>query len=275
MSSEHILVAMGIDEYRVRENQSVRLRDYDPDDVHLAPDKEEAKRQNAAMQEQLAELQELVYAGHQHKVLVLLQGMDASGKDGAIRHVMGGFNPQGVRVMSFGVPGKQELDRDYLWRVHQHVPGKGEVTVFNRSHYEDVLVVRVHELVPKRDWKKRYAQINDFERMLSESGTLILKFFLHISQDEQRKRLQERIEDPTKRWKFQHGDLEERKLWSAYQRAYEEALSQCSTEWAPWHIVPANQKWYRNYVVGTIVIDALKRLKMKYPQPDLSGVVVE
>lgn len=266
---------MDIDKYRVRENQNVRLRDYDPDDVRLAPDKEEAKKQNAAMQEQLAELQELVYAGHQHKLLVLLQGMDASGKDGAIRHVMGGFNPQGVRVVAFGVPGKQELDHDYLWRVHQHVPGKGEVTVFNRSHYEDVLVVRVHDLVPKSDWKKRYAQINDFERMLSENGTLILKFFLHISKSEQRKRLQERIEDPTKRWKFQHGDLEERKLWSAYQRAYEEALSQCSTEWAPWHIVPANQKWYRNYIVGTILIDALKRLKMKYPQPDLSGVVVE
>ena len=274
-SSERILAPMRIDEYRVHENQNVRLRDYDPDDVHLSPDKEEAKKQSAAMQERLAELQELVYAGHQHKVLVLLQGMDASGKDGAIRHVMGGFNPQGVRVVAFGKPEKKELDHDYLWRVHQQMPAKGEVTVFNRSHYEDVLVVRVHELVPKSDWKKRYAQINDFERMLTENGTLILKFFLHISKDEQRKRLQERIEDPTKRWKFQHGDLEERKLWSAYQRAYEEALSQCSTKWAPWYVVPANQKWYRNYVVGTVLIDALERLKMSYPQPDLSGVVVK
>jgi PPK2 family polyphosphate:nucleotide phosphotransferase len=266
---------MSKNEYRVRENQTIRLRDFDPDDVHLAPDKDAAKEQSAAMQEQLAELQELVYASRQQKVLVLLQGMDASGKDGAIRHVMGGFNPQGVRVVSFGAPNKQELDHDYLWRVHQHMPGKGEIVVFNRSHYEDVLIVRVHDLVPKSDWKKRYAQINDFERMLSENGTLILKFFMHISKDEQRKRLQERIDDPTKRWKFQHGDLEERKLWSAYQRAYEEALSQCSTSWAPWHIVPANQKWYRNYLVGTIVIDALKGLKMKYPQPDLSSVVVK
>ena len=162
---------MSIDDYTIREKQNVRLRDYDPDDVHLIPDKAKAKEQAAAMQERLAELQELVYAGHQHKVLVLLQGMDASGKDGAIRHVMGGFNPQGVRVVAFGKPEKRELDHDYLWRVHQHVPGKGEVTVFNRSHYEDVLVVRVHELVPKSDWKKRYAQINDFERMLSETGT--------------------------------------------------------------------------------------------------------
>jgi PPK2 family polyphosphate:nucleotide phosphotransferase len=266
---------MSIDKYRVRENQKLRLRDFDPDDVHLAPDKSEAKEQTTAMQERLGELQELVYAGHQHKILVLLQGMDASGKDGAIRHVMGGFNPQGVRVVSFVKPEKKELDHDYLWRVHQHMPGNGEIAVFNRSHYEDVLVVRVHDLVPKSDWKKRYAQINDFERMLTENGTIVLKFFLHISKDEQRKRLEERIEDPTKRWKFQHGDLEERKLWSAYQRAYEDALSQCSTKWAPWYVVPANQKWYRNYVVGTILIDALERLKMTYPQPDLSGVVVE
>lgn len=266
---------MPIDKYTIRENQNVRLRDYDPDDVHLLPDKAAAKEKSAAIQERLAELQEMVYAGHQHKVLVLLQGMDASGKDGAIRHVMGGFNPQGVRVVSFGVPSKQELDHDYLWRVHQQMPGKGEITVFNRSHYEDVLVVRVHDLVPKSEWRKRYAQINEFERMLSENGTIILKFFLHISKDEQRKRLEERIEDPTKRWKFKHGDLDERKLWSDYRRAYEEALSQCSTKWAPWHIVPANQKWYRNYVIGTIVADALQGLKMKFPQPDLSGVVVE
>lgn len=264
-----------MNEYRVSGKQKVRLRDHDPDDVQLAPGKAEAKEKSAALQEKLAELQELVFAGHEHKVLILLQGMDASGKDGTIRHVMGGFNPQGVRVVSFGKPTKPELDRDYLWRVHQQVPAMGEAVVFNRSHYEDVLVVRVHNLVPEGDWKKRYAQINDFERMLTESGTLILKFFLHISKDEQRKRLQERIDDPTKRWKFQHGDLEERKLWNDYVRAYEDALTNCSTTYAPWYIVPANQKWYRNYVVSSVVVDALKRLKMKYPQPDLSNVVVE
>lgn len=264
-----------MNDYRISGKQKVRLRDYDPDDVHLAPTKAEAKEKSVALQEKLAELQELIFAGREQKVLILLQGMDASGKDGTIRHVMGGFNPQGVHVVSFGQPSKVELDHDYLWRVHQQVPGKGEVVVFNRSHYEDVLVVRVHDLVPESDWKKRYAQINDFERMLTETGTLLLKFFLHISKEEQRKRLQERIDDPTKRWKFQHGDLEERKLWSDYERAYEDALTKCSTSYAPWYVVPANQKWYRNYVVSSIVVDALKRLKMKYPQPDLSNVVVE
>ena len=264
---------MTTNDYRV--TGKVRLRDYDPDDVRLAPDKAEAKKKSAALQEKLTELQELVFAGHEHKVLILLQGMDASGKDGTIRHVMGGFNPQGVRVVSFGKPTTPELNRDYLWRVHQQVPAKGEVVVFNRSHYEDVLVVRVHGLVPESDWKKRYAQINEFERMLTENGTLVLKFFLHISKDEQRERLQERIDDPTKRWKFQHGDLEERKLWSDYERAYEDALTKCSTSYAPWYVVPADQKWYRNYVVSSIVADALKRLKMKYPQPDLSNVVVK
>ena len=266
---------MRMNDYRVSGKQKVHLRDYDPDDVRLAPTKSEAKKKSAELQEKLAELQELVFASREHKVLILLQGMDASGKDGTIRHVMGGFNPQGVRVVSFGKPSEIELDHDYLWRVHQQMPAKGEVVVFNRSHYEDVLVVRVRGLVPESDWKKRYAQINDFERMLTENGTLILKFFLHISKDEQRERLQARVDDPTKRWKFQHGDLEERKLWSAYERAYEDALTNCSTAYAPWHIVPANQKWYRNYVVSSIVADALKRLKMKYPQPDLSNVTVE
>lgn len=266
---------MRVHGYQVGGKTKVRLADYDPDDVQFAPDKAEAKRKSEKMQEQLAGLQELVYASRAHKILVLLQGMDASGKDGAVRHVMAGFNPQGVRVVPFGPPGKEELGHDYLWRVHHQMPSNGEIVVFNRSHYEDVLVVRVHDLVPKSVWKKRYAQINDFERMLAENGTLILKFFLHISRDEQRKRLQERIEDPTKRWKFQHGDLEERKLWDHYQRAYEDALSQCSTKVAPWYVVPANQKWYRNYVIGSVLVDALKGLKMKYPQPDLSGVVVE
>lgn len=264
---------MRMNDYRVSGKQKVRLRDYDPSGASL--EKGAARKKSTELQEKLAGLQELVFASRQHKVLILLQGMDASGKDGTIRHVMGGFNPQGVRVVSFGKPSELELAHDYLWRVHQQVPAKGEIVVFNRSHYEDVLVVRVHGLVPESDWKKRYAQINEFERMLTENGTLILKFFLHISKDEQRERLQERVDDPTKRWKFQHGDLAERKLWSDYQRAYEDALTNCSTAYAPWHIVPADQKWYRNYVVSSIVTDALKRLKMKFPQPDLSDVVIE
>jgi PPK2 family polyphosphate:nucleotide phosphotransferase len=262
--------------YRIEPKQTVKLRDFDPDETSLAPgDKDETKEKSAKIVERLDALQELLYAGHEHKVLIVLQGMDTSGKDGAIEHVMGGFDPGGTRVVSFKKPTSVELDHDYLWRVHQQTPGSGEIVVFNRSHYEDVLVVRVHDLVPEKTWRKRYDQINDFERMLTENGTIILKFFLNISKKEQKERLQSRIEDPTKRWKFQHGDLEERKLWPKYQRAYEDVLSKTSTPWAPWYIVPANAKWYRNYVIGSIIADALDGLKMKFPEPDLSGVVVE
>jgi PPK2 family polyphosphate:nucleotide phosphotransferase len=201
--------------------------------------------------------------------------MDTSGKDGTIRHVMGGFNPSGTRVASFRKPTIDELDHDYLWRVHRQLPGKGEVVVFNRSHYEDVLVVRVHELVPKAVWKRRYDQIRCFEQTQCEEGCVILKFFLHISEDEQRKRLQARIDDPTKRWKFQTGDLEERALWNDYRKAYEAALSKTSTDEAPWYVVPANQKWYRNYIVGSVIAETLERLDMKYPQPDLSNIVIK
>jgi PPK2 family polyphosphate:nucleotide phosphotransferase len=262
--------------YLVRPGTRVELEKVDPDDVRLAPgDQAETKKQNEAIKQRLADLQELLFAGHEWKLLIVLQGMDTSGKDGTIRHVMGGFNPQSTRVASFGKPTPEELDHDFLWRVHRQVPAKGQVVVFNRSHYEDVLVVRVHNLVPKAIWKKRYDQINVFEETLAEGGTVILKFFLHISKEEQRARLQARIEDPTKRWKFQHGDLEERKLWDDYQRAYEDVLFKTSTERAPWYVVPANSKWYRNYVIGSVIVDAMERLDLKYPEPDLSGVVVE
>jgi PPK2 family polyphosphate:nucleotide phosphotransferase len=256
-------------------NSKVSLADYDPDATPLIDDKPKAKEKSVAIQQRLAELQELLFAGREHKLLIVLQGMDTSGKDGTIRHVMDGFNPIGVRIVSFKKPTQDELDHDFLWRVHSKAPSAGEVVVFNRSHYEDVLVVRVHDLVPEKQWRARYRQINDFERSLTENGTIILKFFLHISRDEQRKRLEERVADPTKRWKFQHGDLEERKLWNDYVRAYEDALEKTSTKWAPWYIVPANAKWYRNYAVGTAVAEALERLDMKYPDVDLSDVVVE
>jgi PPK2 family polyphosphate:nucleotide phosphotransferase len=262
--------------YLVRPDHGISLSDYDPEDTSLVPGgKDEAKKKSSPTQTRLAELQELLYAGHLRKLLIVLQGMDTSGKDGVIRHVMGGFNPVGTRIVSFKKPSLEEVDHDYLWRVHRQVPGKGEAVVFNRSHYEDVLIVRVHNLVPKSTWQKRYDQIRAFEQMLYDEGTVILKFFLHISKEEQRARLQARIEDPTKRWKFQQGDLDERELWKDYQRAYEDALSRTSTEWAPWYVVPANQKWYRNYVVGSIVADALEGLHMKYPEPDLSGIVVK
>jgi PPK2 family polyphosphate:nucleotide phosphotransferase len=262
--------------YRVRPDQKVDLDQYDPDDTRLLPGgKAEAKKKNTAIQDRLDELQELLYANHDRKLLVVLQGMDTSGKDGTIRHVMDGFNASGTRVASFRKPTSEDLDRDYLWRVHREVPAKGEVVVFNRSHYEDVLVVRVHNLVPKPVWQKRYEQIAAFEQMLADEGCIVLKFFLHISKDEQGKRLQDRIEDPAKRWKFQHGDIEERKLWNDYRKAYEDALSRTSTEAAPWYIVPANQKWYRNYIVGSVIADALEKLDLKYPHPDLSGIVIK
>jgi PPK2 family polyphosphate:nucleotide phosphotransferase len=263
---------MNKNQYLVRPGQLVDLYDFDPDDVR--GNKADIKEESSVIQTRLGELQELLFAERERKLLIVLQGMDTSGKDGTIRHVMGGFNPQGTRVVSFGKPSLEELDHDYLWRVHRQVPRKGEIVVFNRSHYEDVLVVRVHSLVPKTVWKRRYDQIRCFEQLLFEEGTVILKFFLHISRDEQRARLQARVEDPKKRWKFQDADLEERELWDEYQRAYEDALSKTSTEAAPWYIVPANQKWYRNYLVGAVIADTLKSLNLKYPKVDLSGITV-
>ena len=256
--------------YRVKTGKRVRLDDVDPGETKLVG-KKEATEQNEKIQVRLADLQELLYAEHKHKILIVLQGMDTSGKDGTVRHVMAGFNPAGVQIVSFKKPTQIELDHDYLWRVHAQVPGAGDIVVFNRSHYEDVLIVRVHDLVPPKVWSKRYDQINEFERILSENSTLVLKFFLHISKEEQRKRLEERIQDPAKRWKFQHTDIEERKLWNDYVEAYEAALSKTSTDWAPWYIVPANTKWYRNYVVGSIICHAMEKLKMRYPEPDLSN----
>ena len=229
--------------YRVQPGQKVDLDSFDPDDTSLVPGgKQEARERLEAILGRLAEGQELLYAGHERKLLIVLQGMDTSGKDGAIRHAMRGFNPQGVRVVSFKKPSEEELDHDFLWRVHAKVPARGETVVFNRSHYEDVLVVRVRDLVPKSVWKARYDQIVAFERILQETGTTIVKFFLHISRDEQRTRLQARVDDPRKCWKFQPGDLEERRFWKDYMVAYEDALSKTSTDWAPWYVVPANQK---------------------------------
>jgi PPK2 family polyphosphate:nucleotide phosphotransferase len=222
-------------------------------------------------------LQEILYAEHKHKLLIVLQGMDTAGKDGAIRHVFEGVDPLGVRVASFKVPSAEELDHDYLWRIHKAVPAAGEIVIFNRSHYEDVLVVRVHKLVAPAVWKKRYDQINAFERHLTQTGTTIVKFFLNIDFDEQKKRLQARLEDPTKQWKFNPQDLKERKLWPVYMKAYEDALGKTSTAYAPWHIVPANRKWYRDLVISSILVETLENLKLQYPQPaeSLEGLVVE
>jgi PPK2 family polyphosphate:nucleotide phosphotransferase len=267
-----------MEQYRVKPGSQVDLGQWDPNDkTAFAGAKKAGRKALLALNERLEELQELLYAEHKHKVLVVLQAMDTGGKDGTIRHVFEGVNPQGVKVAGFKVPTPEELTHDYLWRVHKRVPGKGEIVIFNRSHYEDVLVVRVHSLVPPKVWGRRYAQINNFERMLAEEGTIILKFFLHISKNEQKERLQARLDEPHKRWKFSLGDLEERKLWPEYIKAYEDVLSKTSTEWAPWYIVPANRKWYRNLVVGTVMVQTLEGLKMCYPQPeeDLNDVVIE
>jgi PPK2 family polyphosphate:nucleotide phosphotransferase len=267
-----------MDRYRVDPGMNIKLLDRDPNDTSFFDgDKDGSKERLKELNKELEKLQELLYAEHRHRLLVVLQGMDTSGKDGVIRHVFEGVNPKGVKVASFGVPIPIELDHDYLWRVHARTPAKGEIVIFNRSHYEDVLVVRVRNLAPKSVWKRRFAQINDFERMLAEEGATILKFYLHIDKKEQKERLQARLDEPDKRWKFRKGDLADRKLWPKYTEAYEDVLAQTSTGWAPWYIVPANHKWYRNLVVASIVVETLHGLDMKQPQTedDLDDVVID
>lgn len=252
----------------------MRLHGLDPGDTH-GLDRDQAEKATENQLERLVDLQDRLWAEGKRAVLVVLQGIDTAGKDGVIRKVMTAFNPQGCPVTSFKVPSPEELAHDYLWRVHQHVPKKGEIGIFNRSHYEEVLVVRVHGLVPKRDWSKRYDQINAFEQMLIETGTTIVKFFLSIDRDEQRERFQARYDDPTKRWKFSMGDLEERKLWDDYQAAFEDALTRTSTDWAPWYVIPANHKWFRDLAVATILADTIEGLKPAYPKPeDLPAALV-
>lgn len=264
--------------YRVKPGSRVDLDAWDTRDTSgFDGNKSAGKKKLKKLTARLEELQELLYAEGKQKLLVVLQAMDTGGKDGVIRHVFDGVNPQGVKVASFKVPTPEELSHDYLWRVHKQTPGRGEIVIFNRSHYEDVLVVRVHGLVPPDVWQRRYDHINAFERMLAEEGTTILKFFLHISKDEQRERLESRRIESHKQWKFNVGDLKERKLWEEYTAAYEDALSTTSTEWAPWYVVPADRKWYRNLVIGSTLVETLQRLDMHYPPAieNLDEVVVE
>ena len=267
-----------MDIHRVKPGKKIKLAKIDPaDTLGFKGDKAQAKKEIDKRVAEMDKLQELLYAEHKHMVLVVLQGMDTSGKDGVIRKVFEGVNPQGVDVAAFKVPTPLEMDHDYLWRIHQRTPGKGEIVIFNRSHYEDVLVVRVHNIAPKEVWGKRYEQIAAWEKILADEGTTILKFFLHISKDEQKARLQARLDDPAKHWKFSVGDLAERKLWDDYMVAYEDAINQTSTEAAPWYVVPADKKWYRDLVISSVLVDALKGFGMKYPEnkDDLSKVVVE
>jgi len=264
------------DRLRVAPGDRVRLARHRPDETfgHVKAD---AGPVIQAGLDRLTTLQERIWAEGRHAVLIVLQGIDTAGKDGAIGHVMSAFNPQGCTVTGFKAPTPDELAHDYLWRVHRVVPARGTIGIFNRSHYEDVLVVRVHDLVPRAVWRQRYNEINAFEQLLADGGTTIIKFFLHISPDEQRRRLQARLDDPTKRWKFQRADLAERTLWPAYQAAYEDALSRCSTRAAPWYVIPADHKWFRDLAVAEIVGQTLADLKPRYPAaaPDLAGLRVE
>jgi PPK2 family polyphosphate:nucleotide phosphotransferase len=257
-------------QYRVKTGRKLSLKQHDPDDTGDYKKSDDGKESAKAETEKyiaiISQLQERLYANSTRALLIVLQGMDTSGKDGTIRSVMSGVNPQGCKVVSFKAPSSQELAHDFLWRVHREVPAKGQIGVFNRSHYEDVLITRVHGWVSDEVVKRRFEQIKEFEELLTENGTTILKFFLHISKEEQKERLEERIRDPEKRWKFNEGDLEERKLWNSYMGAFEDVIAATSTAHAPWYIVPANRKWYRNLVVARQVAEALEDMNLKTPQ---------
>jgi PPK2 family polyphosphate:nucleotide phosphotransferase len=257
---------MDITRLKVNPQSKFKLKRRKPDDTSGVTKQQTTK----AMPEhvaRLSELQDLLYAEHKRSVLIVLQGMDAAGKDGTIKHVMSGVNPQGCTVTSFKQPSVTELDHDYLWRIHAAVPARGNIGIFNRSQYEDVLITRVHKLVPRHVLNKRYAEINAFEQILTDNGVHILKFFLHMSAEEQLKRFNERLTDPRKNWKASPADFKEREFFDKYQDAYEEVMDRCSTPAAPWYVIPSDHKWFRNYAVAEIVVKTMESFKMKFPAP--------
>jgi PPK2 family polyphosphate:nucleotide phosphotransferase len=256
---------MDIARLRVDGATKFKLSRFAPDDVH-GISKSHAAKSLPAHVEKLAALHDLLYAEHKRSLLIVLQGMDAAGKDGTIKHVMSGVNPQGCTVTAFKQPSTQELDHDFLWRIHAAVPPKGSIGIFNRSWYEDVLIARVHELAPPDVWKKRYAQINDFEKFLTENNVCILKFFLHMSNKEQHRRFDERLADPRKNWKASPADFKEREYWDQYQSAYQDAVAKCSTKEAPWYVIPSDHKWFRNFAVAEVIVRTLESFKMRYPK---------
>ncbi len=255
----------------------VKLENFDPRRGPGDGDKEAGEAEGRANAQVIGELAYRLYAEDRRALLLVLQGMDTSGKDGTIRHVLTDVSPQSCLVNSFKAPTSEELAHDFLWRIHKAVPRRGQVGIFNRSHYEDVLIVRVHKLVPDHQWRSRYDRINEFERLLVDSGVTIVKCYLHISREEQRERLQARLDDPTKLWKFRREDIAERKLWDDYQRAYDDALTKCNTEYAPWHIVPSDRKWLRNLLISQIVREKLEEMNPQFPEPEesLAGLKVE
>jgi len=252
---------------RPEPHQKIFLEQFDPQ-YHAGLDKDATKAKTKVLNDRLADLQEILYAQKKYALLVVLQAMDAGGKDSTIKKVFTGVNPQGFKIANFKKPTEEELAHDFLWRVHQHVPAKGYIGIFNRSHYEDVLVVRVNKLVPKNVWQARYQHINHFEKLLTDSGVTVLKFYLHISKDEQKERFQARLDDPSKHWKFSKGDLPVREQWDDYMHAFEDALSLCNTDYAPWHIIPANRKWYRNYIITKTLVETLEAMPLEYPHPE-------
>ncbi|MEQ8155439.1 MAG: polyphosphate kinase 2 family protein [Clostridiaceae bacterium] len=269
---------MNIDKFRVQEGKKFNLKDFEPAYAgNLSKDQvtEEAIAKNIS---ELVRLQNLLYAHNRYGILVILQAMDAAGKDSVIKHIMSGLNPQGVQVTAFKAPSEKEIDHDYLWRSHDNLPERGNIAIFNRSYYEDVTVVRVHKLLPQQNmpeeiissdiWQKRYRQIRDFERYMEENGVIVVKFFLHISKKEQKKRILERIEDPQKNWKFTMGDIQERKYWDKYMDTYEDVIRQTSTSYAPWHVIPADHKWYARLLISEILVQILTKLKLHYPELD-------
>ncbi|HEU5398011.1 MAG TPA: polyphosphate kinase 2 family protein [Gammaproteobacteria bacterium] len=262
---------------RIAPGTHPKLQGLDPAFTGGLADKKAAEAETGDCQQRLRALQELLYAEERHSLLICLQAMDTGGKDGTVNHVLGAMNPQGCRVAHFREPSPEEAAHDFLWRYHQAAPARGEVVIFNRSHYEGVLIERVHGLVPKETWSKRYEAINAFEQGLAANGTRILKFFLHISKEEQLRRFKDRLDDPTKQWKISEADYAERKYWNAYSEAYEDALARCSTAQAPWHAIPADHKWFRNLAVARIVVQELEELKMSYPKPaaDLARIRAE
>jgi len=255
----------------------INLRDFDPRRQSGDWNKESGEAESARNAKAIGEMAYRLYAEERRALLLVLQGMDTSGKDGTIRHVLTDVSPQGCQVTSFKAPTSEELAHDFLWRIHKAVPRRGQVGIFNRSHYEDVLIVRVHSLVPEDQWKRRYDQINDFEKLLVHSGVAIVKCYLHISREEQRERLQARLDDPTKLWKFRRQDIEERQYWRDYEAAYDEALTRCNTEHARWHIVPSDRKWERNLIISQIVREKLEEMNPQFPEPEpgLKGLKVE
>jgi PPK2 family polyphosphate:nucleotide phosphotransferase len=260
---------MDIGKLRVEPGTRFKLSKFAPDDTY-GVSKSEAANAHSTHVEKLAALHDVLYAEHKRAILIVLQGMDAAGKDGTIKHVMSGVNPQGCSVTSFKQPSPVELDHDFLWRIHWAVPPKGGIGIFNRSHYEDVLVARVHGLVPSAVWKKRYSQINDFEKILTENNVCILKFFLHMSGKEQRKRFDERLADPRKNWKASAADFKEREYWDEYQEAYEDAVGKCGTKNAPWYVIPSDHKWFRNFAVADVIVRTLESFKMQYPKAQVA-----